>query len=139
MTNTHPVGILLVEDDDVDVLLVKRGLEQARILNPLTHVHDGIEALEILRSDKVQQPFIVLLDLNMPRMGGLEFLEEIRRDDVLKSLVVFVLTTSKADKDISAAYDKQIAGYIPKANVGPGFLNMLELLGAYWKVVSLPE
>lgn len=138
-TDAHPVHILLVDDDDVDAMAVRRALKKHRIANPLTVARDGLEALETLRSGSIPHPFIILLDLNMPRMNGLEFLEELRADPALKSSVVFVLTTSDEDRDIAAAYQQQVAGYILKSNVGPDFLRVLDLLGAYWRVVELPS
>lgn len=139
MVDSRPVSILLIDDDDVDAMAVRRALKKHRIANPLTVARDGIEGLEALRSGKVESPFMILLDLNMPRMNGLEFLEELRKDEELKASVVFVLTTSDEDQDIAAAYAQQVAGYILKSNVGPDFLRVLDLLGSYWRVVELPE
>lgn len=133
------VTILLVEDDDVDVLGIKRALDTLKILNPVIRAKDGIEALELLRDPRaVKRPYIVLLDLNMPRMNGLEMLAELRKDPELSSSVVFVLTTSKADEDKVLAYQQNVAGYIIKNEVGDGFLRVMEMLDRYWRVVELP-
>ena len=133
------VTILLVEDDDVDVLGIKRALDTLKILNPVIRAKDGIEALELLRDPRaVKRPYIVLLDLNMPRMNGLEMLAELRKDPTLSSSVVFVLTTSKADEDKVLAYQQNVAGYIIKNEVGDGFLRVMEMLDCYWRVVQLP-
>ena len=94
------VNILLVEDDEVDVMAVKRALKTLKIANPFFRAADGIEALEMLRGTggkkQLPSPYIVLLDLNMPRMDGLEFLDELRQDPALHRSVVFVMTTSAA-------------------------------------------
>ena len=133
------VTILLVEDDDVDAMAIERSFIKHRIANPIIRAHDGKSALEMLRSNKVDSPYIILLDLNMPRMGGIEFLESIRKDVSLKRSVVFVLTTSKDDKDVVAAYDNFVAGYFIKEDSGIGFHNVVELLSGYWKIVHLPD
>lgn len=136
-------SILLVEDDQIDAEAFMRAVRKAELPNPIFRAKDGVEALEILRGEsnleKIQGPFIVLLDLNMPRMGGVEFLEEIRRDESLKSAVVFVLTTSAADTDIKGAYESNIAGYITKERVGAGFVGLIEMLKSYLKLVILPK
>jgi len=104
-----PVTLLIVEDDEVDVIGIMRALESLKIANPTIIANDGIEALEHLRGEngreKITGPYIILLDINMPRMSGLEFLEIIRSDPALKKSIVFMLTTSNADQDIVAAYE----------------------------------
>ena len=133
------VTILLVEDDDVDAMAIERSFKNHRIANTIVRALDGKEALDMLRVNQISSPYIVLLDLNMPRMGGIEFLEAIRSDVNLKRSVVFVLTTSKDDKDIVAAYDNFVAGYFIKEESGIGFHNVVEMLSGYWKIVHLPE
>ena len=136
------VTVLLVDDDDVDVQAVRRAFRKAKIANPVVVASDGLEALAMLRGEggkePIPRPYIVILDLNMPRMDGLEFLAELRKDPNHHAAVVFVLTTSKADEDRAASYDKNVAGYIVKSDVGEGFLNMINLLDCYWRVVLLP-
>lgn len=133
------VTILLVEDDEIDALGVQRALKKLKILNTVVRARDGIEALAMLRDpETIPCPFIILVDINMPRMNGLELLAELRKDAVLCSSVVFVLTTSKADEDKIAAYQKNIAGYIVKNQVGDGFLRVMDMLDHYWRVVELP-
>lgn len=143
MSDGQIVNVLLVDDDDVDVMAVKRAFKKAKIANPLHIARDGIEGLSKLRGkdghSPVPRPYIIILDLNMPRMDGLEFLNELRADETLHDAVVFVLTTSKADEDRAASYDKNVAGYIVKSDVGEGFLKMITLLDSYWRVVVLPE
>ncbi|NND61262.1 MAG: response regulator [Gammaproteobacteria bacterium] len=139
--NTDTVNILLVEDDDVDAEAIERAFEKAKIANPVFRARDGLEALEMLRAkgaDEIARPYIVLLDLKMPRMNGLAFLDEIRLDEDLRDSVVFVLTTSAAEKDVSAAYEKYVAGYIVKSQVGSSFKDLIGLLDYYWRVVALP-
>lgn len=142
MSKPKDVHVLLLEDDSLDVEAVRRAFKKARIANDLTVARDGIEGLAILRGedghDPIPKPYIVILDLNMPRMDGIEFLDELRADADHRDAVVFVLTTSKADEDRAASYDKNVAGYIVKSDVGKGFLKVTELLDNYWRVVMLP-
>ena len=132
----------MVDDDDVDAEMVIRGFRKSRIGNEITHAEDGLQALEILRKngeEAYRKPFIVLLDLNMPRMNGFDFLDELRNDEVLHDTIIFVLTTSKADVDRARSYAKNVAGYIVKSDVGPSFKSAVELLQGYWTTVTLPE
>jgi CheY-like chemotaxis protein len=142
MPVSKPVELLVVDDDEIDVMAITRGLREHQVANPITRAEDGIEALEILRGThgekRVGWPIIVLLDLNMPRMGGLEFLEEIRSDPALRHLVVFVLTTSDDEDDIAAAYSQNVAGYVTKNNAGEEFVDLIRLLRDYWTLIVLP-
>lgn len=136
------ITILLVEDDEVDTEAVERALDQAKISNPIRVAKDGIEALQILRGEnghsQIKKPFIAFVDLNMPRMDGIECVKEMRKDENLRDTIVFILTTSKADEDKMKAYEQNVAGYIPKNAVGGGFRKAAEMLGAYWQAVELP-
>ncbi|MEJ6077583.1 response regulator [Vibrio sp. 1-Bac 57] len=133
------VSILLVEDDDIDAKAVERGFAKLKLANPIIKTKNGLEALELLRQpDAIQRPYLILLDLNMPIMGGLEFLKIIRQDEELKNTIIFVLTTSSADQDLVAAYNENIAGYIVKSDVKGGFDKVIKLLDCYWRVVMLP-
>ncbi|MEM9490599.1 MAG: response regulator [Myxococcota bacterium] len=140
--SSKTVHILLVDDDDVDVMAVKRAFRKHRIANPITVARDGIEALAMLREEdgypSVPRPFIILLDINMPRMNGLQFLEELRGDPAIEDSVIFVLTTSRHDEDRIAAYKRHVAGYIVKTDIGNGFMKLVEMLDSYWRVVELP-
>jgi CheY-like chemotaxis protein len=139
MPATKPITILVVDDDDVDVMGVARALKKLKILNPIVRARDGVEALELLRTPgAVERPYLILLDLNMPRMNGIEMLAALRADSALSSAVVFVLTTSEDDRDKLAAYAQNIAGYIVKKQVGDGFTQVMEMLDHYWRVVELP-
>lgn len=139
---TKEVTILLVEDDELDVDMTTRAFKKAKIANPIVSAADGQVALDYLRGengrDRIERPYIVLLDLNMPRMGGHEFLQEVRNDPTLTDSIVFVLTTSDADRDRWAAYEKHVAGYILKSKVGEGFMELISMLDHYWKIVELP-
>jgi CheY-like chemotaxis protein len=136
---TTPLNILLVEDDEVDVMNVKRAFEKAHILNPLFVAGNGIEALEKLRSAEIpHQRRLVLLDLNMPRMNGIEFLRELRKDPELCSTPVVVLTTSTMEQDKFDAYDLNIAGYLVKPVTFDRFCDLMVTLNKYWTLVELP-
>ncbi|MEM1398867.1 MAG: response regulator [Pseudomonadota bacterium] len=143
MPDYQEVEFLIVDDDDVSVTSIKRAMKQLRLLNPVRVASDGVEALEILRGeagqDRLTPPFIVLLDLRMPRMGGHEFLEELRNDERLKQTVVFILTTSVSPDDISRAYQKNVAGYVVKAAPYESMKDTLELLDQFSRVVVLPS
>ena len=134
--------LLLVDDDEVDILGMKRALRTTNVDAEITVAHDGIEALEILRgsggSGAIPRPYLIVLDLNMPRMTGIEFLAELRRDPVLRRSVVFVLSTSSTDRDIRTAYEHNVAAYINKSSGSQSLLGAVGLLQQYWSVVELP-
>jgi len=137
-----PVHILLVDDDDGDAKAVQRAFTRARIANPFRRAIDGIDALDILRGQngkvQLESPRLLLVDLNMPRMNGIELVAELRADPVLQQLVVFILTTSHRDEDMAAAYDLHVAGYILKEKAGEDFLRLCGLVDNYWRIVELP-
>ncbi len=139
-SNQHfkTVSLLIVDDDDIDATALRRALHKLKLLNPLYRARDGIEALEILRNGEVPSPYIILLDINMPRMNGIEFLEVLRADPDLTHAIVFVLTTSKSDEDILAAYREHVAGYLLKQRMDSDFLQVVSLLDHYWKIIELP-
>lgn len=136
------VSILIIDDDDVDIRLVKRGLSKYRIDNPIYEAFDGVDALEKLRGQdgqsKIKSPCLILLDLNMPRMTGHEFLTELRNDPELSDSIVFVLTTSSDEVDMSKAYAKHVAGYLLKSEAGRDFVNHLPLLEEFITTVKFP-
>jgi CheY-like chemotaxis protein len=142
-TTTSTVKFLIVDDDMVSVMAMKRALKKLKIINPVQVAKDGQQALEILRGEKngaeFTPPFLVTLDLNMPPMNGFEFLEEVRKDNSLQRAVIFVLSTSDAPKDVAAAYANNIAGYIVKDNLGDSFVKALDMIDAYSKIVELPH
>jgi len=136
--NYKEVTLLIVDDDDIDAIALERALRKLPLLNTTYRARNGQEALELLRSGAIPAPYIILLDLNMPRMNGLEFLEALRTDPLLTHAVVFVLTTSKSDEDLVAAYRKHIAGYVFKQHMDRDFLEVISLIWHYWRLVELP-
>ncbi len=138
-----PISILLVEDDDVDAEAIKRAFLRQKISNPITRATDGIEALALLRGEdgveKLKSPYIILLDINMPRMNGIEFLEQIRNDATLQGCIIFVLTTSESNRDIDEVYAKNVAGYIIKSRAGKDFSSLVGLIDHYWRYIELPR
>ena len=136
MTNKL-VNILLVEDDEVDVMNVKRAFLKNNILNPLFVAGNGVEALEMLENSIVPLPRIIILDLNMPKMNGIEFLKIVRETENLKNISVFVMTTSNEDNDKIKAYDLNVAGYILKPLSFEKFLNSVSILKNYWQLCEM--
>ena len=141
-TNQPPVHLLLIEDSEIDVEIFKRAMRKTGVSYPITVAHDGLEALRLLRGNDeatpLERPSVALLDLNMPRMNGIEFLSRIRADRALKNSIVFVLTTSESDKDKTAAYEKNVAGYIVKSKAGEEFMDLIQTLDAYWGLIEFP-
>ena len=134
------VTFLIVDDDEVAIMGMRRAIKKLDLCNPVEVARNGEEALEKLRTEPngVKRPFLVTLDLNMPRMGGLQFLEEVRQDPNLHDAIIFVMTTSDAPKDITAAYDRNIAGYILKDNAVETLARALNLLWDYSDTVTFP-
>lgn len=136
------VHVLLVEDNAVDQEAVRRAFERHRIANPIHVANDGVDALECLRGAagraQLPRPYLILLDLNMPRLGGIDMLRRLRADPVLHDSIVFILTTSRRDEDIVASYDLNVAGYMVKSEVGAEFTRLTRLLDHYWGVVQFP-
>jgi len=135
------MNILLVEDDDVTRECVRRGLKRGGANFPFTTAEDGQEAIEILRgaspTKHIDAPLVVLLDLNMPRMNGFEFLEVLRSDADLTKTMVFVLTTSDVDSDKDRAYRSHISGFMVKSLVGPQYSKLANFLIEYESTVRL--
>jgi CheY-like chemotaxis protein len=143
MVEDRSVTILLVEDDAVDITAIRRSFGRQKILNPLVVARHGMEALDIMRGEngqeKIQTPYLALLDLNMPRMGGIEFLRELRDDPALRRTLVFVMTTSMAAADRLRAYDMNVAGYFLKHPPGKDFLEAFTLIERYLRAVEFPD
>jgi two-component system response regulator len=145
--NHEEIPILLVEDDEDDVRLVERAFKKGRILNKLYTVRDGEEALEFLRQkgrysnpDDAPRPGFILLDLNMPRMGGREVLKVIKHDDDLHRIPVVVLTTSDQEKDVLESYDSGANSFITKPVKFNNFLDAVLTLGKYWlSIAAVPN
>jgi CheY-like chemotaxis protein len=137
--NSRPLNILLVEDDEVDVMNMRRAFTKSHILNPLYVASDGQEALEKLRGGDVPADRrLVLLDLSMPRMNGIEFLRELRRSPDLAPTTVVVLTTSNDERDKIEAYNLNVAGYLIKPVTFESFRELMVALNKYWSLVELP-
>jgi CheY-like chemotaxis protein len=138
------INILLVEDDEVDVMNVQRAFRKNKITNPLYIAENGLEALAMLRSQDGKNPIVpplrrlILLDLNMPKMNGLEFLHQLRADSKLKSTPVVVLTTSDEDRDRLEAYNLNVAGYLLKPVTVANFDQIMITLTNYWALSEMP-
>jgi CheY-like chemotaxis protein len=138
------INILLVEDDEVDIMNVRRAFRKGNIVNPLYVATNGLEALEILRGSSEHLPLLpsqrrlILLDLNMPKMGGIEFLQVIRADKDLRVIPVVVLTTSNGDRDRMEAYNLSVAGYLLKPVVFATFVEVMATLNHYWTFCEMP-
>jgi len=135
--NGETVNILLVEDDSIDAKAFMRAMSKLKIGNPVMHAKDGVEGFAML--EKLRRPNLVILDINMPRMNGLELLRKIREDGKLRDTIVFVLTTSNDEKDKFQAYNLNVAGYMLKSDMGNSFVRAVSLVENYWKVVEFPE
>ena len=133
------LNILLVEDDEVDVMNVRRAFERNNVSNPLYVAGNGLEALEMLRDGTVpRERRLILLDLNMPKMNGIEFLQALRSDPELSSAPVVVLTTSNDDQDKIDAYNLNVAGYLLKPVTFSNFCERMTTLNKYWMLVEMP-
>lgn len=134
------VTLLIVEDDEFDKLSMERTLEDMRVSNPIRHAKDGIEALEILRGEngheKLEAPYLIFLDLKMPRLNGHGFLKEVRSDDELKDATIFIFTSSDKDEDIKSADEYNVAGFIMKSDMRASFEEAAESLGLGWSIVA---
>ena len=130
--------ILLVEDDEVDVLTVKRALRELKVANPLLVASNGEEALELLQDAAAKRPALILLDLNMPRMSGLEFLRQARSNGCAKGIPVVVLTTSRADQDVVRGFEHNVAGYMVKPVDYRKFVEVMQAIDLYWTLSELP-
>lgn len=143
MMEDKTINILLIEDDEVDIMNVKRAFKKNNIRNPLYVAENGLQALSLLRSQNGQltlfpkQRRLILLDLNMPKMNGLEFLQEIRDDPDLRGIPVIVLTTSDEDRDKVEAYKLNVAGYILKPVTFSKFTEVIATLNKYWTLCEM--
>jgi CheY-like chemotaxis protein len=136
MPSSRAVTILLVEDDEVDIKALKWAFAKLRIVNPVEVARDGVEAWEKLH--EMSRPYLIICDINMPRMNGIELLRKIRESRDLRDAIVFVLTTSNDEQDKIDAYDLNVAGYMLKSDMGTSFMRAIELVENYWKVVEFP-
>lgn len=137
------LNILLIDDDDVDVMSVKRAFQKHHIKNPLLTAMNGVEALDLLRGNEnrkpIDQPILILLDINMPVMNGIDFLKIIRKDPNLKHIPVVILSTSDEEKDVVNAYNLNVAGYIIKPVDPEAFKDAIRIVDSYWMLCRMPD
>lgn len=134
----YNVPIMIVDDDEVDVMTIKRALKEIKVTNPLYIAGNGEEALEILRDSEKDNPALILLDLNMPRMGGIEFLRVIKQDEELRKIPVVVLTTSSEDEDRVESFNLGVSGYMVKPVEYIRFVEVVKIIDLYWTLSELP-
>ena len=131
--------ILLVEDDRVDAMTVERAFKDQKIINPLVHSINGEEALEYLRSESNKKPCVILLDLNMPKMNGIEFLKIAKEDEALKKIPIVVLTISREKQDVVKSFELGVAGYMVKGVDYKKFVETIRITNQYWTLSELPN
>jgi CheY-like chemotaxis protein len=140
MAVAKKLNVLLLEDDELDVLNVRRAFKKNDLEDNLFVAGDGVEGLEVMRSGTLpRERLLVLLDLNMPRMNGIEFLQELRKDPNLHRTPVVVLTTSSDERDLVDAYELNVAGYIIKPVTFEKFVNVVATMNEYWSLVEMPS
>lgn len=132
-------AILLIEDDSIDAMTVARALKELHVTNRLEHVENGEEGLAFLRDPANDKPCIILLDLNMPVMNGIEFLQAIKADNNLRRIPVVVLTTSEEQEDKLDSFSLGVAGYMRKPVDYQQFVETIRSIDAYWTISELPE
>jgi CheY-like chemotaxis protein len=130
--------ILLVEDDQVDKMTVVRALKEIHVTNPLVHRENGEEAVNYLKDAASDKPCIILLDLNMPIMNGIEFLKAVKNDDQLRRIPVVVLTTSEEQQDKLNSFNLGVAGYMAKPVDYRQFVEVMRSIDAYWTISEMP-
>jgi CheY-like chemotaxis protein len=130
--------IMIIEDDQVDVMTIKRALKEIHVGNPVIHMENGEDAITWLRDNSRDRPCIILLDLNMPIMGGLEFLQIIKRDEELRRYPVIVLTTSEEQQDKLNSFNLGVAGYMAKPVDYRQFVEVMRSIDLYWTISELP-
>ncbi|PCJ56399.1 MAG: two-component system response regulator [Planctomycetota bacterium] len=143
MVAIKTVNFLVIDDDDVDREAVRRQFQKTNTSFLINESENGTEALEFLRSKDqeyfINNPTVILLDLNMPKMGGIEFLKHIRNDSKLNKLIVFVMTTSDDENDKYQFYNLNIAGYIVKEKLKKGVENTILILDTFWEIIEMPR
>jgi CheY-like chemotaxis protein len=131
-------AILLVEDDQVDAMTVRRALKELHVANRLEHVENGEEALAYLRDSERERPCLILLDINMPVMNGIEFLQVVKAAPELKRIPVVALTTSDEQKDKVETFELGVAGYMRKPVDYQQFVEIIRTIDAYWTISESP-
>jgi CheY-like chemotaxis protein len=125
-----------VEDDEIDVKALRWAFDKLKVANPLVVARDGVEAWEMLKD--LARPYLIITDINMPRMNGIELIRKIRESVEYRDSIVFALTTSNDEQDKIAAYNLNVAGYMLKTDMGTSFQRAIALIDNYWKVVEFP-
>ncbi len=131
-------SLLLIEDDTVDAMAIRRAIDKTGELDELIHVVNGEEGLAYLRCQENEKPFLIMLDLNMPRMNGLEFLEAVKHDQILCRIPVVVLTTSTKSCDIAGTFSHSVAGYMVKPIDSDKLVKIIQTVSDYWGINVLP-
>jgi len=131
--------ILIVDDDTVDAMTVKRALKDIKVMNRIDIANNGEEALHYLTDDSTEKPCIILLDLNMPKMNGIEFLKIIKENEHLRMIPVVVLTTSQEERDRAESFMNNAAGYMIKPVDYLQFVETVKTIDLYWSLSELPE
>ncbi|MEL6347378.1 MAG: response regulator [Myxococcota bacterium] len=135
---TQPIKLLLVEDDDLDAMDFRRAMKRVDRNVEIQRASDGAEALALLKTQQQTTPYLIILDLNLPRMSGFEFLDMIEQDTRAGPAAVFILSSSDAERDIQRAYRHRIAGYLVKSDQDDALLEVTKMLQGYWKHNRLP-
>lgn len=136
MLNSKP--ILLVEDEKIDAMMVQRAIKELKLKNELVHVSNGEEALKHLKNNSDTKPCLILLDLDMPRMNGIEFLQHVKNDEQLKSIPVIVLTSSDETRNVDESFRSNVAGYIIKPADYKKFVEAIKMVTLYWNLCEFP-
>jgi len=130
---------MLVEDDNIDAMTVSRAMKELHVANELVRASDGEQALDYLRNSGNRRPRLILLDLNMPKMNGLEFLRIVKDDENLKTIPVIVLTASGEQRDIAESFSLSVAGYMVKPVDYTEFKETMRVIDEYWTLSEMPE
>jgi CheY-like chemotaxis protein len=130
--------LLVIEDDQVDVMTIKRALKEIHVVNPVIHMENGEDAIAYLRDAGNEKPCIILLDLNMPVMSGIEFLQIVKHDADLRRFPVIVLTTSEEQQDKLNSFNLGVAGYMAKPVDYRQFVEVMRSIDLYWTISELP-
>jgi CheY-like chemotaxis protein len=130
--------LLLVEDDQVDVMTIKRALKEIHVVNPVAHVENGEDGIAYLRDESKEKPCLILLDLNMPVMNGIEFLQVVKQDEHLRRIPVIVLTTSEEQQDKMNSFNLGVAGYMAKPVDYRQFVEVMRSIDMYWTISEMP-
>lgn len=134
-----PKLIMLIEDDSVDAMTVKRAMRELHVTNSMIHCLNGEEGLKYLTDPEMELPFVILLDLNMPKMSGIEFLKAVKTYAELKPIPVVVLTTSKERQDVQDSFELGAAGYMIKPVDYVKFTEVINTVMLYWRLSELPR